>query len=702
MGDCEQTRAGADTVARRGVASLSGAGPRIAERLAVLGIHTVADLLFHLPSRYQDRTRITPMGSARAGEEVLVQGEVKSARVVFGRRRSLVCSIGDGSGMLGLRFFHFNASQQAGLKPGSAIRCFGELRRGSGGLELVHPEYRVFHGDDPEPLADRLTPVYATTEGIGQNLLRRFMDQALSGLAAGAVEELLPAELLRRFDVPPLAQALSMVHRPTPDVSLQRLNEEGHPAVMRLAFEELIAHQAALKRLRRSLDRDSAAVIPGPGALAERFLRALPFDLTAAQQRVHEEIRRDLARASPMHRLVQGDVGSGKTVVAALAALDTVEAGMQAAVMAPTELLAEQHLRNFVDWLEPLGIGVAWLTGTQGTAQRRETLSRLADGRAQVVVGTHALFQEHVHFHALALIVVDEQHRFGVEQRLSLRNKGRGEHGVPHQLIMTATPIPRTLAMAAYADLDTSVIDELPPGRLPVDTVVVSDQRRAQVVERVHAACREGQQAYWVCTLIDDSEALEAQAAEETRAELAAALEDLHIGLVHGRMKSADKDATMQRFKAGEIQLLVATTVIEVGVDVPNASLMIIDNAERLGLSQLHQLRGRVGRGARKSACVLLYRPPLGDSARARLETMRSTSDGFQVAQADLELRGPGEILGTRQTGLARMRIADIIRDRALLPAAASAADQLLDLHPHRADALIARWVGEDTDYGRI
>ena len=689
-------------LARTGIAQLHGVGPRVAERLAAIGVATVQDLLFHLPLRYQDRTRIAPIASVRAGQELLVCGEIRSARVNLGRRRSLLAVIADAGGALTIRFFHFSAAQEAALKPGLPMRCFGEVRRGPSGLEMVHPEYRVGEAGAAPELDDRLTPVYASTEGVGQNTWRRLTDQALVLLERGAVEELLPRAVLQRFDFPPLDVALASVHRPSPEVSLERLNNDGHPGVRRLAFEELTAQQLALKRLRRQLDRKPAPRIDPAGELAARFEHALPFALTGAQQRVRDQIARDLARPHPMHRLLQGDVGSGKTVVAALAILRAIEAGHQAALMAPTEILAEQHHQTFTQWLEPLGVGVTWLSGRLGAAARRRAREAAAAGSSPLVVGTHALFQDGTAFARLGLVVVDEQHRFGVDQRLALRNKAAPGEGMAHQLIMTATPIPRTLAMAAYADLDTSVIDELPPGRTPVDTAVVPETRRADVVQRVHAACAGGQQAYWVCTLIDESDALEAQAAEETRDELARALPDLRVALVHGRMKPAEKEAVMARFKAGETQLLVATTVIEVGVDVPNASLMIIDNAERLGLSQLHQLRGRVGRGARKSVCVMLYRAPLGATARARLEVMRNTTDGFEVAQRDLELRGPGEVLGTRQTGLLKLRVADLVRDHALVPQAADAADMILAQHTAQVAPLIRRWVGDGVHYAHV
>lgn len=674
----------------------------MAKRLEAIGIRTVQDLLFHLPFRYQDRTRVTPIASARIGQEVLVQGEIRSTRVTFGRRRSLMIVIVDGGGLLTIRLFHFSASQQTQMQTGLHMRCFGEVRRGPQGSEMVHPEYRIVHDATAADLDDQLTPIYPTTEGVGQTLLRRFTDQALELLERGAVEELLPDSVLQQLQFTSLTSALQSVHRPSPEVSLERLNSDGHPGIQRLAFEELTAQQLALKRLRRELDRNPAPTVDTSGQLEQRFRAGLPFELTAAQHRVSEEILIDLRRAHPMHRLVQGDVGSGKTVVAAIAALHAIEAGLQAAIMAPTEILAEQHLRNFSQWFAPLGLTVTWLSGKLTPATRRKTRAVIAQGDSHLVVGTHALFQDDIEFARLALVVVDEQHRFGVDQRLALRNKGSSQLGVPHQLIMTATPIPRTLAMAAYADLDTSVIDELPAGRQPVDTAVIPEERRADIVERVHRACAQGQQAYWVCTLIDESDALQAQAAEDTRNELAQALPDLNVELIHGRLKAVEKEQIMARFSAGDIHLLIATTVIEVGVDVPNASLMIIENSERLGLSQLHQLRGRVGRGARKSVCVLLYRGPLSANARARLDVMRSTTDGFVVAQRDLELRGPGEVLGTRQTGVLKLRVADLIRDQALVPKAADAANTIMNDHPQHVDALITRWVGENVHYADV
>ncbi|MDH4134078.1 MAG: ATP-dependent DNA helicase RecG, partial [Gammaproteobacteria bacterium] len=609
------------------IATLKGVGPKLKDKLERLGWRTVQDALFHLPFRYQDRTRIVPMGSLRPGQEALVAGAIELADVVFRGRRNLLVRVSDGTGYLTLRFFHFSGAQQQNLERGRTLRIFGETRAGSGGLEMIHPEYEVLAAADTAHAETALTPFYPTTEGLHQLSVRKLVAQTLDRYLARA-PEWLPDELLANLKLPTLHEALLAVHRPLPGANVSELESGAHPAQRRLVFEELLAHHLSLKRLRARLQEQQAPPLGGTGRLAQKFLDALPFALTAAQQRVLGELRADLARGVPMQRLVQGDVGSGKTVVAALAALAAVESGYQVAIMAPTELLAEQHWRNFSHWLQPLGIEVAWFSGKLSVKNRRNMLELIATGRAPVAVGTHALFQAEVEFSKLGLVIVDEQHRFGVHQRLLLREKGRQSNHVPHQLTMTATPIPRTLAQAFYADLDVSVIDELPPGRKPVETVVLPETRRADVVARVHAACREGRQAYWVCPLIEESDLLQAEAATETAATLTAALPELCIALVHGRLKPAEKEAVMRDFKEGKTQLLVATTVIEVGVDVPNASLMIIENAERLGLAQLHQLRGRVGRGAAQSSCVLLYHAPLSENARERLGIVRDTHDG--------------------------------------------------------------------------
>ncbi len=696
----------AEAVARppeeRPVTELRGVGPKMAERLAKLGIVSVADLLFHLPLRYQDRTRVTPLGSLRPGMETAIEAEVLQSSLHQGRRQSLLTRVGDGSGYLTLRHFYFSPSLHRALERGSRWRWFGEVRSGPNGLEMVHPEgQRVDQGEEP-PEARTLTPVYPATEGVSQPVLRGVMEQALAQAddLADPLAPWLPAG--GETALPDLAVALWTVHQPTPECDVEALLQGRHPARQRLALEELLAQQLGLRRLRQRADHSPAPPLEPTGRLTNALLVSLPFALTGAQERVAGEIRADLREPHPMQRLVQGDVGSGKTVVAALAALQAVEAGWQVAVMAPTEILAEQHHHSFRDWCAPLDVEVAWVSGRQRAAERDEALARVASGAAGIVVGTHALFQEEVRFADLGLVIIDEQHRFGVHQRLALREKGRADGRLPHQLIMTATPIPRTLAQTAYADLDVSVIDERPPGRTPVETVAVSDQRRGEVVERVGHACAEGRQAYWVCTLIEESEVSAAQAAEQTAADLGAVLTDLRVGLVHGRLRPSEKEAVMASFKAGELDLLVATTVIEVGVDVPNASLMVIENPERLGLSQLHQLRGRVGRGSARSSCVLLYHGPLGETAQQRLAVMRETDDGFTIAQRDLALRGPGEVLGTRQTGLAEMHLADLERDAALLPRARELADRLLTEAPETARTLEQRWVRAGNEYAGV
>ena len=682
------------TLAEIPVTALKGVGAKLAETLAKLHISTLQDLLFHLPARYQDRTRVVPLAGLRPGMDAVIEGEVRAADVVFGRRRSLAVRLQDTTGSVTLRFFHFTAAQKNRLTAGTRVRCYGEARRGAAGVELYHPETEVL-GEETSPTADTLTPVYPLTEGLGQGRLRALIGQGLDWLAQGQVTELLPAQLLPAGLQMPLAGALLYLHQPPASADLSQLAEGQHPAQQRLALEELLAHHLSLLELRRSASTIAAPPLLPNEALERDFAARLPFSPTAAQRRVGAEIADDLGKPQPMMRLLQGDVGAGKTLVAAQAALRAIGAGFQAAVMAPTEILAEQHRINFCGWLEPLGIRVAWLTGSMKAAERRAQLAMIASGEAQLVVGTHALFQEGVDFHRLALVIIDEQHRFGVRQRLQLREKGSQEGAVrtqPHQLIMTATPIPRTLAMSAFADLDCSVIDELPPGRQPINTVAISDERRYDVMERVQSAVREGRQAYWVCTLIEESETLQAQAAESTAEELAESLDGVRVALVHGRMKPDAKELVMQAFKAGEVDLLVATTVIEVGVDVPNASLMIIENPERLGLAQLHQLRGRVGRGTIASHCVLLYSTPLSANGRARLQALRSHSDGFAIAEEDLRLRGPGEILGTRQTGEIQHRIADLQRDAHLLPLVQRIAASP-DLHATQRSAIVRRWL---------
>lgn len=683
------------------VIQLKGVGDALAEKLAKLGIRSVQDLLFHLPYRYEDRTRVVPVGSLRVGDVAVVEGEVMKTDLVMGRRRSLQVTLRDDSGFLVLRFFHFNASQKNQLSEGARVRCFGEVRPGRAGYEFYHPEYQV--NPPPMPSADRatLTPVYPLTEGIQQPRVRSLCQQALSYLDRFPIKDWLPPQLLADYQLPGITEAVRLVHLPPAGSPVHLLVEGRHPAQQRLVMEELLAHQLSLLQVREQIQARQALPLLPTGNLSERFLEQLPFSLTGAQRHVMSDIRQDLSQPLPMLRLVQGDVGSGKTVVAALAALQAIGAGAQVALMAPTEILAEQHYQNFRGWLEPLGIQLAWISGKVKGRARKEALAAVAEGEAQVVIGTHALFQNDVAFQRLALVIVDEQHRFGVHQRLALREKGVGGTLAPHQLIMTATPIPRTLAMSAYADLDTSVIDELPPGRKPIETIAVPDSRRDDIVDRVRSACREGRQAYWVCTLIEESEALQCQAAEVTAEELSERLPDLKVGLVHGRLKAAEKAGVMESFKNGELDLLVATTVIEVGVDVPNASLIIIENPERLGLAQLHQLRGRVGRGEQASFCVLLYHPPLSNNGKARLQALRDSQDGFFIAEKDLEIRGPGEVLGTRQTGMMQFRLADFERDKGWIEPVREMAPGLMS-QPRTVDALIRRWLGEKIRYGEV
>jgi len=680
------------------VSSMAGVGPALAAALARLGLERVRDLWFHLPLRYEDRTRITPFADLRAGERAQVLGVVEAVERGFRFRPQLKVALGDGARTLLLRFFHFNRAQAEQMQPGVRLLCYGEVRQGTQGLEMVHPQYRRLDAHAPPEVEAALSPVYPTTDGLGQQRLARVIAKGLALLPPAGQLELIPAALSARHGLTSLRDALMYVHRPPADAEVGRLMLGGHPAQERLAFEELLARHLSLRRMRERVRRQGAPKLGGTGVLRRRLLAGLAFDLTGAQRRVGEEVARDLAMGHPMLRLVQGDVGSGKTVVAALAALAAVESGYQVALMAPTELLAEQHLRNFEAWFAPLGVDVEWLAGKQQGKARERALRRVADG-VPVVVGTNALMQEGVSFGRLGLVIVDEQHRFGVQQRLALRAKGDVGDQVPHQLVLTATPIPRTLAMSEYADLDVSSIDELPPGRTPVQTIAVSNARRSEVMQRLRTACAEGRQAYWVCTLIEESEQLRAQAAEIAHVELAAALPGVRVALLHGRMKAKEKQATMDAFKAGEISVLVATTVIEVGVDVPNASLMVIENSERLGLAQLHQLRGRVGRGAVVSNCVLLYQPPLGRLARERLQVMRETSDGFRIAERDLELRGPGEVLGTRQTGQIAFRIADLARDAHLLPMVQQLGEPMLQKYPRQTSRLIERWLGSAVHY---
>lgn len=687
------------------VIALKGVGNAMVDKLATLGIRTVQDVLFHLPFRYQDRTRLSPIASVHPGKEALVSGQVVQSEIVQRQRRSLLVHIRDSSGLLALRFFHFNQQQAAQFACGARVQCFGEIRHGRGNREMVHPEYRLLAPDTSMDVAlnKTLTPFYHATEGVQQTTLRKLSDQALDLLSPETLPDYLHLGTFTVAGYPDLVTALKTVHRPPPDADVSALIDGLHPAHRRLAFEELIAHRLGLRLLRVKAQTREAPLIRPRGELLSALRASLSFNLTGAQDRVLLDVLNDMGSVSPMLRLVQGDVGSGKTIVAALAAAQAVESGFQVAIMAPTEILAEQHLLNFSEWFDPLDIGVAWLSGKMRLAQRRAAIESIAMGQQKIVVGTHALFQKDVQFTNLGLAVIDEQHRFGVHQRMALRNKGERNNVHPHQLIMTATPIPRTLAMTAYADLDVSVIDELPPGRKPVKTVALDNARRNEVIERVGAAIKEGRQVYWVCTLIEESEALQAEAAEDALNNLCELLPEHRIALVHGRLKPRDKEAIMQAFKQRELDLLVATTVIEVGVDVPNASLMIIENAERLGLSQLHQLRGRVGRGSALSSCILLYQGPLSNNARQRLGIMRETNDGFVIAKKDLLLRGAGEVLGTRQTGLTEFRIAELGRDDDLLDEVSNLADQLLAQRHESVDGLVNRWIGDaKKDYGGV
>lgn len=678
--------------------ALSGVGVAVSAKLSRIGINNLQDLLFHLPIRYEDRTRITPIADLRPEQYATIEGIVQTSEVQFGRRPILTVSLSDGTSKVTLRFFNFNAGMKNSFQNGVRVKAFGEVKRGRFMAEIHHPEYQIIRDNAPLILEENLTPIYSVTEGLKQTSLRKLTDQALELLEKIQIAEILPDE----FNPHPfsLKEAIRFLHRPPPDISCEMLEQGKHPAQQRLIFEELLAHNLAMQKVRLKTQQLFALPLLTKTDLKSVFLAQLPFQPTNAQKRVSADIEADLARDYPMMRLVQGDVGSGKTLVAALAALLAIDNDKQVALMAPTEILAEQHAENFRRWFAPLGIEVGWLSGKVKGKARQSELERIKSNAVKMIVGTHALFQEEVEFADLALVIIDEQHRFGVHQRLMLREKGEKAGFHPHQLIMTATPIPRTLAMTVYADLDTSIIDELPPGRTPISTVVMSEERRAEIVGRVYHACtQEKRQAYWVCTLIDESEVLEAQAAEATAEDLRKALPNLRIGLVHGRMKPIEKQEIMAAFKAAELDLLVATTVIEVGVDVPNASLMIIENAERLGLSQLHQLRGRVGRGSTASYCVLMYKPPLGKISQKRLQALRDSQDGFVISEKDLEIRGPGEVLGTKQTGIADFKVANLMRDRKMIPTVQHYARELLEKYPDIAENLIKRWLNNREIY---
>jgi ATP-dependent DNA helicase RecG len=665
-------------------AKIPGATPAVASKLQKLGLNSQADLVLHLPLRFEDETRVTPIADAIPGTTAQFEVRVVSSEIAYRPRRQLLCRVEDDSGTLLLRFLNFYPSQQKVLQPGARLRVFGELRGGFLGEEVIHPRFHVVHEEDALPTS--LTPVYPTTAGLGQATLRRLIERALKEVD---LADTLPDEIRKRFQVQGFAASVRLLHSPPPGLSAEALADVQRVAWQRIAFDELLAQQISLRQSYAIRRARGAPTLAGNGSLTARLLASLPFQLTGAQHRVWREITGDLAQSHPMQRLLQGDVGSGKTVIAALAMLQAVEAGYQAALMAPTEILAEQHYRKLASWLTPLGLEVAWLTGSQKKKERAAIAAKVGAGETALVVGTHALIEEGVEFARLGLAIVDEQHRFGVRQRLALKQKGAQSH----QLAMSATPIPRTLAMSYYADLDVSVIDELPPGRTPVVTKLVSAARRDEVVGRVRDLCAAGRQVYWVCPLIEESETLQLKTAEETYAHLTAELPELRIGLIHGRLKTDKKAIVMAAFVKNDIQLLVATTVIEVGVDVPNASLMVIEHAERFGLAQLHQLRGRVGRGAAESACILLYEGPLGETARARLKIIYENTDGFEIARQDLHLRGPGEFVGARQSGLPLLRFADL-EDTTLVEAARSAAEEMLAHWPDHAERHLARWLG--------
>ena len=682
---------------------LRGVGQQIERHLARLEIYSPRDLLLHLPARYQDRTQVQPIGQLMVGNEAVVEGEIKKVSAPNRGRTKLLCELFDGKRTLMLRFFNVLPFQKDLLKPGTRLRCYQEVRLGQQGLEMVHPEFQVILPEKPLPIQQTLTPIYPATEGLSQYMLRKLVANALMrGESESLFKELLPLAVLQSLSFPTIKEALQFVHLPPRATPILALLENKTVSQQRLAFEELLAHRISLLRVKQIFQSQQGIPFSINEKTSHQFLQRLPFQLTNAQMRVINEIKQDLSQPRPMLRLVQGDVGSGKTVVAALAMLQAMENGFQAAIMAPTELLAEQHYRVFKNWLEPLGIKIAFLSGSVKASVRKKVFNDIASGEAQIIVGTHALFQDSVTFSKLGLIVIDEQHRFGMHQRAMLLKKGMHESYYPHQLVMTATPIPRTLSMTFYADLDSSIIDELPPGRTPIATSVIPSSRRDDIVMRIRDACAQGRQAYWVCPLIEESEVISCQAATQTAQQLQQGLPQLKVGLIHGRMSASEKDAAMKAFQSGEIDLLVATTVIEVGVDVPNASVMIIENAERLGLSQLHQLRGRVGRGSVASHCILLYGYQLSSVGKERLAVMRETTDGFKIAERDLQLRGAGEILGTRQTGELSFRVADLIRDSHLLTKVQQVADVILREHQDIIEPLMKRWLGNGNDYAKV
>ncbi|MEB3754679.1 ATP-dependent DNA helicase RecG [Acinetobacter sp. MD2(2019)] len=678
------------------IQTLQGIGQATATLLEKLHIFSTEDLLFHLPRDYEDRSTIIAMNQLTVGRSYLLEGVVQSVDFPPGKRKSMAVLLQDETGKVTLRFYHIYKALTERLKMGNRVRVFGEVRVGARGLELYHPEIQAVTAQTGLPKT-QLTAIYPSTDGLTQPKLREYVKLALNQ-HSDDLAELIPSKFHNGYV---LKDALLYLHEPPISANMQQLAQATHPAQQRLIFEELVAHQVSLLTRRAYIRQIQAPIIQSSQTLGQQLLAQLPFKLTQAQQRVSKEIAHDLQQNKAMLRLVQGDVGAGKTLVAALAACHVLESGWQVALMAPTEILAEQHFLNFSRWFEALGISVAWLSGKQKGKARAQAEQEIATGTAQLVVGTHALFQENIRFLKLGLVIIDEQHRFGVDQRLALRNKGE-QGSTPHQLVMTATPIPRTLAMSAYGDLDTSIIDELPPGRTPIQTVTIPLERRNQVLERIANNCREGKQAYWVCTLVEQSETLDAQAAEATYSEIKTQFPELNIGLVHGKMKAAEKQSVMHAFKQNQLQLLIATTVIEVGVDVPNASIMVIENAERLGLSQLHQLRGRVGRGALASFCALLYKTPLSQNGYERLAILRESNDGFVIAEKDLELRGPGELLGTKQTGDMGFRVARLERDDHLLAQAHYVAEQILAHYPQLIEPLLKRWLPEAPRYAYI
>ncbi|WP_074906279.1 ATP-dependent DNA helicase RecG [Nitrosomonas communis] len=679
----------------------SSINPQLQQKLVRLGIRNELELILHLPIRYEDETRLYPIRDIPDGKTGQVEGVIIHCEVITRSRRQLVCQVKDASGILFIRFLHFYPSQVKTYSIGARVRVLGEARTGFFGAEMIHPKCRIVH--EESPLSDTLTPVYPITAGVTQTTISKLIQQVLSkGHSREYMAETLPETLLKQYQLLGFRESISLLHQPPPDIAMGLLQSRTHPAWRRIKFDELLAQQLSMRMHYRQRRSYRAPALQEKNHLIHALLATLPFGLTVAQKKVLAEIKSDLSTTSPMQRLLQGDVGSGKTIVAALAALQAIENDYQVAVMAPTEILAEQHYQKFLSWFAPLGVTVAWLSGSQKKRQRDHELTQIAAGHAMLVVGTHALFQEQVQFFRLGLVIVDEQHRFGVHQRLALRQKGSEPNWLPHQLMMSATPIPRTLSMSYYADLDVSVIDQLPPGRSPVVTKLIDESRRSEVIARVREACQTGKQAYWVCPLIEESEALQLKTAVETYELLSQTFPDLKINLIHGRLHAQDKSAIMTAFSQGEVQLLVATTVIEVGVDVPNASLMVIEHAERMGLSQLHQLRGRIGRGSEAGICVLLYQKPLSQIARERLRIIFEHSDGFEIARRDLKLRGPGEFLGTRQSGLPMLRFADLQQDMDLLEAARAVAEILLRDYPEAAQQHLQRWLGEKNEYLRV